>query len=185
MATELAMVIEAPTQYRLFDTPAGPFTLICAEDGQLRAMWTNDTGSDVPPGSHHDPSLLPALSAKLTGYFDGKPVEFDDVVTPPGPAFHHRCWAACRRIPRGETRTYGWLAAEAGSGPGASRAAGQAMRTNPMSVIVPCHRVVAAGGRLHGYAGSRDPAGRELRIKRMLLELEGAAAGPQGLLLPA
>ena len=175
------MMIEAPTQYRVFDTLAGPFTLICAEGGQLRTMWTDDAGSDLPPESHHHPDLLPALSARLAAYFDGEPADFDDVVTPPGPGFHHRCWAACRRIPRGETRTYGWLAAEAGSSPGASRAAGQAMRTNSLAVIVPCHRVIAAGGRLHGYAGSRDPAGRELRIKRMLLELEGAAAGPQEL----
>ena len=60
----------------------------------------------------------------------------------------------------------------AGSGPGASRAVGQAMRRNPLPVIVPCHRIIAASGRLYGYSGSVDPAGRALAIKRSLLDLE-------------
>jgi methylated-DNA-[protein]-cysteine S-methyltransferase len=60
----------------------------------------------------------------------------------------------------------------AGSGPGAARAVGQAMRTNPLPVIVPCHRIVAADGHLHGYSGSVDVAGSELAIKRSLLNLE-------------
>ena len=85
----------------------------------------------------------------LTGYAD----RFDDIATPDGTPFQRACWDACRRIPRGETRTYAWLAAAAGR-PAAVRAAGQAMRRNPLPIVVPCHRVVAAGGRPGGFSGS-------------------------------
>ncbi len=157
------------TRHRILDTPAGPFFLICGPDGAVSARWDDETGfGDSQP----DPDLLPQLAAKLDRYFRGETVNFDDVPTPDGPAFHRRCWDVCRKIPRGETRSYGQLASMAGSGPGASRAAGQAMRRNRLPVIVPCHRIIAAGGRLYGYSGSVDPAGRELAIKRSLLEME-------------
>lgn len=159
----------ARTRHRLLETPAGPFVLIRGPRGAISARWDDGTGLD---GSTHDPELLPELAAALTRYFRGEPVDFDDVPTPEGPPFHRRCWEICRKVPRGETRSYGQLAAMAGAGPRAARAAGQAMRRNPLPVIVPCHRVVAAGGRLHGYSGSVDPAGRELDIKRTLLGLE-------------
>ncbi|MHC5003440.1 MAG: methylated-DNA--[protein]-cysteine S-methyltransferase [Planctomycetota bacterium] len=92
---------------------------------------------------------------------------------PAGTRFQRECWAACRHIPRGETRTYAQLAELAGS-PGAARAAGQAMRHNPLPVIIPCHRVIAGHGRLGGFSGSTDRAGRPLERKRLLLTLEGA-----------
>jgi methylated-DNA-[protein]-cysteine S-methyltransferase len=157
------------TRHRIFDTPAGAFFLVCDSDGVVSARW--DDGSDLD-GSQLEPDLQPRLAAKLDRYFRGEPENFDDVPTPAGPTFHQRCWEACRTVPRGETRSYGTLAAMAGSGTGASRAVGQAMRRNPLPVIVPCHRIIAAGGRLYGYSGSMDPAGRELAIKRSLLELE-------------
>ncbi len=157
------------TRYRTLDTPAGPFLLICGPDSAVSARWDDGAGLD---GSQHDPDLQPELAAKLERYFRGEAEDFDDVPTPDGPEFHRRCWEVCRKIPRGETRSYGELAVMAGSGPGASRAVGQAMRRNPLPVIVPCHRIIAAGGRLYGYSGSVDPAGRELAIKRSLLDLE-------------
>ena len=83
------------------------------------------------------------------------------------PPFFRAAWEACRRIPRGETRSYGWLAEAAGR-PGAARAAGQAMARNRFAPIVPCHRVVGGGGDLHGYGGG-------LPVKARLLELEGVA----------
>ncbi len=159
------------TRHRVFDTPAGDFLLICDSGGAVSARW--DDGTDLD-GSQLDPDLQPQLAEKLQRYFRGEPEDFLDVPTPAGPTFRRRCWEVCRTIPRGETRSYGALAAMAGSGPGASRAAGQAMRHNPLPVIVPCHRIIAAGGRLYGYSGSVDPAGRELAIKRSLLELEGS-----------
>ncbi len=156
-------------RYRLFDTPAGPFALIQRDD-ELAATWVDDA---LPADARIDPAMLPGLSKAVSAYFRGRPASFDDVPTPRGTAFHVRCWEACRSIPPGQTRTYGELAAMAGR-PGAARAAGGAMRSNPLPVIVPCHRIVGARD-LHGYGGSTDPDSRPLAIKRMLLELEGAA----------
>lgn len=102
----------------------------------------------VPPGVDAD-----RLRARVDGWLAGRHESFDDVPTPTGTPFQVACWEACRRIPRGETRTYAWLAAAAGS-PAAVRAAGQAMRRNTLPIVVPCHRVVAAGGRPGGFSGS-------------------------------
>ncbi|MHC4993153.1 MAG: methylated-DNA--[protein]-cysteine S-methyltransferase [Planctomycetota bacterium] len=166
----------APVRYRTFRTPVGPFALIECADGAITTAWLTSGGNDhpLPAGARRDDDLLPELSARLIRYFRGENVVFDDVPTPRGPEFFGRCWDACRSIPRGETRTYGELATLAGKDPGAARAAGQAMRRNPLPVIVPCHRVVANDGRLYGYSGSRDPDGPQLAVKRCLLELEGA-----------
>jgi methylated-DNA-[protein]-cysteine S-methyltransferase len=117
------------------------------------------------------------VAERLKEYFAGEAApDWSDVPTPAGPDFHHRCWDACRRIAHGEVRSYGELAEMAGSTRLASRAAGQAMRSNPLSVIVPCHRVVASDGRLHGYAGTTNGQSNALGIKRGLLELEHAIA---------
>jgi O-6-methylguanine DNA methyltransferase len=98
------------------------------------------------------------------------------VPTPKASPFFERCWKACRSIPAGETRTYGWLAKAAGNAQ-AVRAAGQAMRRNPLPVIVPCHRVVGANG-LGGFAGSDDPRGASCRLKAWLLRREGWTPTP-------
>ena len=89
------------------------------------------------------------------------------------PPFFGAAWEACRRIPAGETRSYAWLAAEAGN-PLAVRAAGQAMARNRFALIVPCHRVIASDGDLRGYGAGG------LRVKAKLLDMERervAAAG--------
>ncbi len=156
------------TRHRIFDTPAGPFVLICGPDGAVSARWDDEPGQN---GSKHESDLLPELSGRLTRYFNGEAVEFDDVATPQGTAFRHQCWKHCRAVPRGRTLTYGELAGLAGADRGA-QAAGQAMRCNPLPVIVPCHRIIAAGGRLLGYNGSADPLSPELGTKRWLLGLE-------------
>ena len=101
----------------------------------------------------------------------GKRVSFAGIATPKATPFFERCWRACRTIPVGETRTYRWLATAAGS-PLAIRAAGQAMRRNPLPMIVPCHRVVAANG-LGGFSGSNKAGGKELKLKAWLLQREG------------
>ena len=158
------------TRYRIFETDAGPFALITSDAG-LSASWL-DIDDDLPAASKLDRALLPGLSRRLKRYFAGADVDFDDVATPPGPDFRRRCWDACRSIPPGETQTYRQLASAAGS-KRAFRAAGGAMRNNPLPVIVPCHRVVGARG-LYGYSGSTDPDSLELSIKTKLLAMEGA-----------
>ena len=124
--------------------------------------------------SRRDPALSPppdldviTLADRLRRYFDGEAVSFDEPLDPAiGTPFQRRVWAICRAIPRGETRTYGQLAHEAGS-PRAARAVGQAMARNPWPVIVPCHRVLGSDHRLTGYGGG-------LEMKRQLLVMEGA-----------
>jgi methylated-DNA-[protein]-cysteine S-methyltransferase len=114
------------------------------------------------PASQHD------LVVRLRQYATGEPVEFNDIqlddafLTP----FGRRVVAACRRIPRGQTRTYGQLAAVAGS-PGAARAVGRVMASNRFPLVVPCHRVVGANGSLGGFSAPKG-----LAMKRRLLELE-------------
>jgi methylated-DNA-[protein]-cysteine S-methyltransferase len=160
----------------VIETPVGPFALIQSALDELSATWVGleEAKDALPPGAQADPELLPGLSARLERYFAGEEVSFDDVETPAGTPFRQRCWEACRSIRRGRTRTYAELAVLAGSVPGAARAAGQAMRRNPLPVIIPCHRVIASGGDLYGYGGSRDPGGAQIAVKRALLALEGA-----------
>ncbi len=107
-----------------------------------------------------------ALLDKLRRYFQGEVVVFDEPLNPGiGTAFQRKVWAIARAIPRGETRTYGWLAGEAGS-PGAARAVGQCMARNPWPIIVPCHRVVGHDGGLTGFGGG-------LAMKGRMLDMEG------------
>jgi methylated-DNA-[protein]-cysteine S-methyltransferase len=117
------------------------------------------------------PAEAEMLRARVERALAGAADDFADVPIPDGTPFQQACWDACRGIPRGETRTYAWLAAAAGS-PRALRAAGQAMRRNPMPVVVPCHRVVGTGTWIGGYSGSARGDGAELSLKRWLLNLE-------------
>lgn len=165
------------TRYRLLGSLAGTFYLAEAIDGEISTGWLQPCNgkASIPAHWTTDPKLHPRLAGQLERYFKGEPQAFGSVPTPTGSPFFVRCWSACRAIPPGTTISYAELAKRAGGSPSAARAAGQAMRRNPLAVIVPCHRVVASGGSLYGYSGSRDPAGPELAIKRALLELEGAA----------
>lgn len=163
-------------RHRLFESPTGLFTLIQNKDGSLRTTWLAGRSDAQIAESKLDRRLLPELSDRIKRYFDGEHVGFADVPTPAGAEFQVKCWTMCRKIPRGQTRSYAQLAILAGSNAAGARAAGQAMRNNPLPVIVPCHRVIAADGKLHGFAGSCEADGRELAIKRALLALEGAAA---------
>jgi methylated-DNA-[protein]-cysteine S-methyltransferase len=126
----------------------------------------------IPLASDHVP-LTPAgldvtvLADKLRRYFDGEAEILDELLDPTiGTPFQRRVWAITRAIPRGQTRTYGEIAREAGS-PGAARAVGQAMARNPWPVIVPCHRVVGGDRSLAGFGGGLD-------MKREMLIMEGA-----------
>ncbi len=116
-----------------------------------------------------DAELAPArfedLRQQLETHFCGEQTTFDQELDLEGaPAFFVRAWEACRSIPRGATQTYSWLAAQAGN-PKAVRAAGQAMAHNPVTIISPCHRVIASDGSLCGFGGG-------LGLKQRLLELE-------------
>lgn len=104
----------------------------------------------------------------MAEYFAGRRRDFDVPLALAGTDFQHRVWRQLQRVPFGETLTYDELAHRAGS-PGASRAAGQANGSNPVAIVVPCHRVIRASGETGGYAGGPDR-------KRRLLELEAGSA---------
>jgi methylated-DNA-[protein]-cysteine S-methyltransferase len=154
------------------DSPIGPLTVI-AEHGAICGLYMDaqrhapSAGSLGEPG---DPADAPfaAAAAQLAAYFAGQLTEFDLPLATAGTGFQRRVWAALRAIPYGQTVSYGELARRIGS-PAASRAVGLANGKNPISVVVPCHRVIGADGSLTGYGGGTDR-------KRFLLELERRVA---------
>jgi O-6-methylguanine DNA methyltransferase len=111
-------------------------------------------------------ATLSALNEKLCCYFMGEAVDFRDQTLDLRQAtdFQACVWAVVRSIPRGQVRSYSWVAAQVGS-PRAARAVGRVMARNPLPIVVPCHRVVGQDGKLTGFAGGLD-------MKRRLLELE-------------
>jgi len=147
------------------NTPFGPLVAWHDDDGTLHVEWGERT-SPRTARSAPERKLIDRLARAATG----RDADFDDVPTPAGTAFQRKCWTICRRIPRGRTLTYGEVAKLAGA-PGAARAVGQAMRRNPIPLIVPCHRVVATNG-LGGYAGTDRTSDARCRRKAGLLELE-------------
>jgi methylated-DNA-[protein]-cysteine S-methyltransferase len=146
-------------------SPVGPLTLVADGsaliglyfDGHRRKPRITDPGSRTDDG-------FDAAIRQLGEYFAGKRREFDLELAPRGSAFEKQVWTLLTKIPYGQTRTYGQLAAELGD-PGAAQAVGNANGWNPVSIIIPCHRVIAASGSLTGYAGG-------LHRKRFLLTLE-------------
>ncbi len=119
------------------------------------------------PDWHEDEDhpTLAAARRQLAEYFAGDRRTFDLPLDPAGTAFQQRVWLRLRAIPYGRTVSYGCIAAELGLAPGASRAVGLANGANPISIVVPCHRVVGADGSLTGFGGGLDR-------KRYLLDLE-------------
>jgi methylated-DNA-[protein]-cysteine S-methyltransferase len=146
---------------RHVDSPLGPLTLT-AEDGALVRLSFG--ASDAAAGSA-DPLLLEA-ERQLAAYFERRLHTFDLPLRLAGSKFAVAVWQAMRRIPPGYTRSYGELAAETGA---PARAVGTACGGNPIAIVVPCHRVVGADGRLTGYSG-----GRGVETKAWLLRHERA-----------
>lgn len=144
-------------------SPVGPLTLT-EEKGSLTGLYF---GTLSCPGQEGTSPLLAEASRQLEEYFSGNRREFILPLAPKGTPFQLRVWQALSAIPYGETRTYGDIARRIGS-PKACRAVGMANHRNPISIIVPCHRVVGANGSLTGYGGG-------LEAKRFLLELERRA----------
>ncbi|MFG6469043.1 methylated-DNA--[protein]-cysteine S-methyltransferase [Roseateles sp. BYS87W] len=155
---------------RRLDTPLGPVTLARSAAG-LSGLWFD--GQKHHPGplpapvdEGRDPVLAAAAQA-LQAYFNGQPFTLPPL-DPAGTAFQREVWQALLAITPGQPATYGALAQRLGRAT-AARALGAAVGRNPISVLVPCHRVVGAGGALTGYAGG-------LHRKQALLALEGGAA---------
>jgi methylated-DNA-[protein]-cysteine S-methyltransferase len=130
-------------------SPLGVLRLYAHAD-ELVGVYLPD--QDAPPAPHHASRVLSATAAQLVEYFAGARTQFDLPLAPRGTGFQEIVWRALVTIPFGETCSYGALARAIGR-PAASRAVGAANGKNPISIIVPCHRVIAASGELTGYAG--------------------------------
>jgi methylated-DNA-[protein]-cysteine S-methyltransferase len=147
---------------RYVESPVGRLALQADNDFLTGVRWASPgERSRDRTGS----AVLVEAARQLDRYFAGKLKRFDLPLESHGTAFQKRVWAMMRDIPYGETATYGGMAMALASGP---RAVGMACATNPIPIIVPCHRVLGSGGKEGGFSG-----GRGLPTKRQLLALEG------------
>ncbi|MDP9164955.1 MAG: methylated-DNA--[protein]-cysteine S-methyltransferase [Actinomycetota bacterium] len=155
---------------RVIDSPIGPLTL-AGVNGRLRHLrMVDQTYEPSRTGWLVDDESFSAVVEQLEDYFAGRLLDFDLDVEMIGTEFQRRVWQALLTIPYGETRSYGQIAQQIGSA-GASRAVGLANGHNPVSIIVPCHRVIGANGSLTGYGGG-------LVRKKQLLEMEKNRVAP-------
>ena len=164
------------------DSPLGPLLLIEGDGGLLAANFLDGAKARTKAEqfaatrrarAYEQPAALAALSEQLGGYFAGSPAQFSIAIdwTQFEP-FQRRVLQRCATIQFGDRTSYGELAEEIGA-PGAARAVGNALRSNPITIVIPCHRVVRSDGSLGGYGGDD----REQRKARLLeLELRSAAA---------
>ena len=150
------------------DSPVGELTIVVANAGVRAILWPVEKEGrvtfeeDVESGSH---PIIEATKAQLDEYIVGDRTTFDLPLDPVGTEFQKSVWDALSSIPCGETASYGELAATLGK-PSAARAVGAATGRNPISIVVPCHRLIASSGKLTGFACGLD-------AKRWLLNHEG------------
>ena len=148
-------------------SPVGELTIVGSDAGLRAVLWPIERkgrvtfAEDITPGAH---PVLAAAVAQISDYLSGERSVFDVPLDLVGTEFQVDVWHALSVIPYGETRSYGELASELGK-PGAARAVGAATGRNPVSIIIPCHRLVGSSGKLTGFAGGMD-------AKRWLLEHE-------------
>ena len=161
-------------RFDVFSTSLGWMAVLASDRGIRRLVLPRPTRDQAMQElrlrtSHadHSPPSFDGLRRRLEAHFSGANVDFEDNLDLEGASeFMVKAWKACQSIPKGEVRTYNWLAEQAGNGR-AARAAGLAMSRNRVPIIIPCHRVIGSDGSLHGYAGG-------LPLKQRLLEIEGA-----------
>lgn len=164
--------------YHDFDTPIGILRLV-GDERHLERIDLPNAAARAPDAGWREecrtlPAALDAAKQQLAEYFEGDRRDFDLPLAPDGTAFQLRVWEELRRITYGETISYGELARRIGK-PTASRAVGAANGRNPLSIVVPCHRVIGADGTLIGFGGG-------LPVKQALLDLESRVAGTAPLL---
>ena len=162
-------------KYAVLETPIGWMGVVASDEGVRRLTIPLPTPDEAMQGiafeastAELDNDYFAEFEDKLQRLFDGYEVslEEEDLDLPDAPEFTKAVWKATREIPWGETRSYGDLAAEVGR-PRGARAVGQVMASNPVAVLIPCHRVIASDRGLGGYGG-------HIEMKKRLLKLEGA-----------
>lgn len=160
------------TSYTNIPSPIGE--LLLTTDGEaIRGLYIQDGLAAVEPDAawRRDDGAFADARAQLGEYFAGERTEFDLPLAPDGTEFQRRVWDELRAIAYGETRSYAELARAVGK-PGAARAVGSANGRNPITVIVPCHRVIGSSGDLAGFSGG-------IERKRLLLDLEATRRGAE------
>lgn len=160
--------------YKTFDSPVGKLKLVARGSKLAAILWENDKPGRVRLGPMREDEGSPVLAQaerQLDEYFAGKRSRFDLPLEFAGTVFQRKVWQALLTIPFGETRSYTDIAKQIGSAK-AVRAVGAANGRNPISIVVPCHRVIGASGDLTGFAGGVD-------VKRKLLDLECGATAPE------
>jgi methylated-DNA-[protein]-cysteine S-methyltransferase len=155
-------------RYRTIDSPVGLLTLAGHGSALTNLRMVDQTYEPIRADWSVDPRAFSDAVDQLGAYFAGELTDFDIELDLRGTNFQQRVWKALLTIPYGETRSYGEIAEQIGV-PGAARAVGLANGHNPIAIVVPCHRVIGAGGSLTGYGGGLDR-------KRTLLELENKRA---------
>jgi len=160
-------------RYSIYDGPEGPLLLAVDDDGALVRLHFAHQRDHIEDGWTRDDAALDGWRTQLDEYFDGARQTFDLPIRLHGTSFQVEVWEQLRRIPYGETISYGELAKRVDR-PEAARAVGAANGQNPIAIVVPCHRVIGADGSLTGFGGGLD-------WKRWLLTREQ----PQGTLLDA
>ena len=155
-------MLVAELNYRLLSTAIGALRLLSDGQALVRIEFENAHGYD---GVERNDPVLDATAGQLLEYFDGLRRVFDLPVAHTGTEFQRRVWQALSSIPYGELRSYRDIAQQLGN-PKAVRAVGTANGSNPVPIVVPCHRVIGSDGSLAGYAGG-------IELKRRLLVLEG------------
>lgn len=153
--------------YKSMPSVIGQLKLVATDSGLAAILWENDDPRRVRLGpliENPTHSILLEAERQLREYLEGKRRIFNLQLDPAGTAFQTRVWEALKAIPFGETRSYSDIARQTGNAK-ASRAVGAASGKNPLSVVIPCHRVIGVSGNLTGFAGG-------LRVKAHLLALE-------------
>jgi methylated-DNA-[protein]-cysteine S-methyltransferase len=154
----------------IIDSPIGPLYIEAGERGLRRLDFMPGATSEATDSEYAVAAQIELETARqLREYFAGERTAFDLPLDLEGSGFRQRAWLALASIPYGATVTYAQLAALAGN-PAAARAAGHACATNPIAIVLPCHRVIGSNGSLHGFGGGLD-------MKAFLLRLEGAPIG--------
>jgi len=154
--------------YKTIQSPVGELKLVASDKGLVAVLWENDRPNRVPLSELEKNDRHPVLvktEQQLNEYFAGKRKEFFITLDMRGTRFQNDVWNALLAIPFGETRTYGQLAKQLGR-PQASRAVGAANGRNPVSIIVPCHRVIGSSGKLTGFPGGLDTKAHLLDLER-------------------
>ena len=164
----------ATLRFRSMNSPVGKLTLAGKDRRLMHLRMVDQTYEPSHEGWEPDDKAFPEAVDQLEAYFAGDLLEFELALDLVGTQFQRRVWALLADIGHGCTTTYGELARELGD-PSLARDVGAAVGRNPLSILVPCHRVVGKGGKLTGYAGGLDR-------KRFLLDLEKSGAEPIGTL---